>query len=145
MNRSFFFIVLAAILFAIDWYVWQAVRTVIRTSSLTTQRWATGAYWGLSLLTLGAYIIVQLLPPDYFNKTVRNFVFAGIALPYFSKLFAVLFLLVDDFRRLVQWGISQFVPSVAPAPADPALPRIPRSEFLSTTALIAGFGVSRWS
>lgn len=141
MNRSFFFIVLAAILFTIDWYVWQAVRTVIRTSSLTTQRWATGVYWGFSLLTLGAYIIVQLLPPDYFNKAVRNFVLAGIALPYFAKLFAVLFLLVDDFRRLVQWGVSQFVPSVAPTPADPALPRIPRSEFLSTTALIAGGGL----
>ena len=138
MNRSFFFLILTFIFFAIDWYVWQAVRTLIRASSLTTQRWVTGVYWGFSILTLGAYIIVQLLPPDYFNKTVRNFVFAGIAIPYLSKLFAVLFLLVDDVRRLVQWAISLVVPPVAPAPTDSAMPLIPRSEFLSATALIAG-------
>ncbi len=141
MNRSYFFIILTFVLFAIDWYVWQAVRTVIRTSSLTTQRWATGVYWGFTVLTLGAYIVVQLLPPDAFNKTVRNFVFAGIAIPYFAKIFALVFLLIDDVRRLFQWIISWFVPSVAPVPADPSLPRIPRSEFLSTTALIAGGGL----
>ena len=141
MNRSFFFLALAFILLAIDWYVWQAVRTLIRTSSPLTQRWAMGIYWGFSLLTLGMYIIVQLLPPDYFGKTVRNFVFAGIALPYFAKLFAIVFLLIDDLRRLLQWLIGQFVPSVTPAPADPSQPLIPRSEFLSTTALIAGGGL----
>jgi uncharacterized protein len=138
MNRSLFFIFLAFIFFAIDWYVWQAVRTVIRTSSLTTQRWVTGAYWGFSIITLSAYILMQLLPPDLFSKAVRNFVLAGIAIPYFAKIFAVLFLLVDDVRRLFQWIISQFVPSVAPAPTEPGAPRIPRSEFLSTTALVAG-------
>ena len=138
MNRSFFFIILTFILFAIDWYVWQAVRTVIRTSSLTTQRWVSGVYWGFTIVTLSAYVLVQLLPPDVFNKTVRNFVFAGIAIPYFAKLFAVIFLLIDDVRRLFQWLISLFVPSVAPVPANPILPRIPRSEFLSTTALVAG-------
>jgi len=81
MNRSVFFILLTFILFAIDWYVWQAVRTLLRTSSLGTQRWVSGIYWGFSVLTLVVYILVQLLPPDIFSRTVRNFVFAGIALP----------------------------------------------------------------
>ena len=141
MNRSFFFIILAVVLLAIDWYVWQAVRTLIRTSSESTQRWATIAYWAFSVLPLGAFILIQLAPPDFFNKSVRNFVFAGIAIPYFAKIFAVVFLLIDDLRRLFQWIISQFAPSVAPAPADPSVPRIPRSEFLSATALIAGTGL----
>ncbi len=141
MNRSFFFIILALVLFAVDWYVWQAVRTLIRTSSDTTQRWATGVYWAFSVIPLGAFLLLQVLPPDFLNKTVRNFVFAGIAIPYFAKIFAVVFLLIDDLRRLVQWIISKFVPSVAPAPADPSQPRIPRSEFLSATALIAGTGL----
>lgn len=139
MNRSIFFILVAFILFSIDWYVWQAIRTLLRTSSLGTQRWVSGAYWGFSILTLTVFIVVQLLPPDIFSRTVRNFVFAGIALPYFAKLFAVLFLFVDDIRRLFQWVLSYFIPSVAPAaPADPSAPRIPRSEFMATTALVAG-------
>ncbi len=141
MNRTIFFLILAFVLFAVDWYIWQAVRTLIRTSSESTQRWTTGVYWAFSIIPLGALILLQILPPDFFSKTARNFVVAGIALPYFAKLFAVLFLLIDDLRRLFQWIISQFVPSVAPAPADPSQPRIPRSEFLSTTALIAGGGL----
>ncbi|TDB69231.1 metallophosphoesterase [Arundinibacter roseus] len=138
MNRSIIFLVLAFVLFAIDWYVWQALRTVIRTASPLTQRWVSGLYWGFSILSLSAYVLIQLLPPDMFSRIVRNFIFASIALPYFAKLFAVLVLFVDDLRRLVQWVISLFAPSVAPASADPSGPRIPRSEFMATTALVAG-------
>lgn len=141
MNRTFVFIFLTFILFAIDWYVWQGLRFVIRNLTPVTQRWIGGAYWGLTILTLGAYIIMQLLPPDSLKSTTRTFIIAFIAIPYLSKLLAVLFLLVDDIRRLLQWIASFFLPSAAHVSPETDEKVIPRSQFLATTAVVAGAGL----
>lgn len=141
MNRTLFFILLTVVLFGIDWYVWQALKFVIRNFSQPTQKWISWTYWGFTSLTLLTYVVMQLLPADFFNRMTRTFIIAGIAIPYLSKLLVVLFLLIDDARRLIQWVVSQFIPSVAPVPVgpvDPDAPKIPRSEFLETTALVAG-------
>jgi len=141
MNRTLFFILLTVVLFGIDWYVWQALRFVIRNFSQPTQRWISWGYWGFTSLTLFAYVMMQFLPADFFNRITRTFIIAGIAIPYLSKLLVVFFLLIDDARRLLQWIVSYFIPSVVPVPVDPvdpAAPKIPRSEFLETTALVAG-------
>jgi predicted MPP superfamily phosphohydrolase len=141
MNRTLFFILLTVVLFGIDWYVWQALKFVIRNFSQPTQKWISWGYWSFTSLTLFAYVVMQLLPADFFNRMTRTFIIAGIAIPYLSKLLVVFFLLIDDARRLLQWIVSYFIPSVAPAPVDPvdpSAPKIPRSEFLETTALVAG-------
>jgi predicted MPP superfamily phosphohydrolase len=141
MNRTLFFILLTVVLFGIDWYVWQALKFVIRNFSQPTQKWISWGYWSFTSLTLFAYVVMQLLPADFFNRMTRTFIIAGIAIPYLSKLLVVFFLLIDDARRLVQWIVSYFIPSVAPVPVDPvdpSAPKIPRSEFLETTALVAG-------
>ncbi|WP_254412991.1 metallophosphoesterase [Dyadobacter diqingensis] len=141
MNRTLFFILLTVVLFGIDWYVWQALKFVIRNFSQPTQKWISWGYWSFTSLTLFAYVVMQLLPADFFNRMTRTFIIAGIAIPYLSKLLVVFFLLIDDARRLLQWIVSYFIPSVAPVPVDPvdpSAPKIPRSEFLETTALVAG-------
>ncbi|MCE7068910.1 metallophosphoesterase [Dyadobacter sp. CY327] len=141
MNRTFFFIFLTFILFAIDWYVWQGLRFAIRNLTPLTQRWIGGTYWIFTAATLGAYISMQLLPPDYFKSTTRTFVVAFIAIPYLSKLLAVLLLFLDDIRRFLQWIASFFFPSAAPVPPATGEPAIPRSQFLATTAMVAGAGL----
>lgn len=141
MNRTVFFILLTFILVAIDWYVWQGLRLAIRNLSPVTQRWIGGFYWGFTALTLLAYVSMQLLPADYFSRTVRTFIFAFIAIPYLSKLLAVVVLLIDDIRRFVQWMISFVFPSVSVPSAVTGEPTIPRSEFLATTAVVAGAGL----
>jgi len=141
MQRSHFFILLTFILIAIDWYVWQGLRLAIRNLSPVTQRFIGGFYWGFTFLTLAAYIIMQLLPPDYFKSTTRTFVVAFIAIPYLSKLLAVFILLIDEVRRLLQWITSFFLPSAAPISPVTGEPTIPRSQFLATTAVAAGAGL----
>lgn len=138
MNRSLFLILLTFVLFAIDWYVWQALRVVIRSSSFTVQRFAAYAYWGVTGVTLFAYVLMQFLPPDTFGRMARSMIFAGIAIPYLAKVFAALFLLIDDVRRAVQWAISQITSSEVATTASPEESKIPRSEFMAKTALIAG-------
>lgn len=141
MNRTFFFIFLTFVLVAIDWYVWQGLRVVIRNLNPLTQRWIGGAYWGLTALTLFAYVGMQLLPPDYFKSTTRTFIIAFIAIPYLSKFLAVIILLIDDIRRFLQWVISYFIPSAAHVSPETGEPAIPRSQFLATTAVVAGAGL----
>lgn len=141
MNRTFFFIFLTFVLVAIDWYVWQGLRVVIRNMNPLAQRWIGSAYWGLTALTLVAYIGMQLLPPDYFKSTTRTFIVAFIAIPYLSKVLAVVILLIDDIRRFLQWIISYFIPSAAHVSPETGEPAIPRSQFLATTAVVAGAGL----
>jgi uncharacterized protein len=141
MNRTFFFILLTFILFAIDWYVWQGLRLAIRHLNPGAQRWIGGGYWGFTAVTLVAYVGMQLLPPDFFGKTTRTFVIAFIAIPYLSKLLAAFILLVDDVRRFFQWVLSFIFPSVAPVSPETGESTIPRSEFLAKTAVVAGAGL----
>jgi predicted MPP superfamily phosphohydrolase len=141
MNRTVFFILLTFILVAIDWYVWQGLRLVIRNFTPGTQRVIGSAYWAFTILTLVAYVGMQLLPPDYFSRTTRTFVIAFIAIPYLSKLLAVFILLIDDIRRFFQWIFRFFFPSVAVPAPQTGEPTIPRSEFLATTAVVAGAGL----
>jgi predicted MPP superfamily phosphohydrolase len=141
MNRTVFFILLTFILVAIDWYVWQGLRLVIRNFTPGTQRVIGSAYWAFTILTLVAYVGMQLLPPDYFSRTTRTFVIAFIAIPYLSKLLAVFILLIDDIRRFFQWIVRFFFPSVAVPAPQTGEPTIPRSEFLATTAVVAGAGL----
>lgn len=145
MNRAALVFIAPAIFLLIDTYVYQAVRYLSRSASDSTQRTIAFIYWGFTILSLVAYIAMQLLPADSLSRQVRTFIWAGIAIPYFSKVFAVIFILVDDIGRFFRWIVSLFYkPEVREAVVDstsaaiPATGVIPRSEFLMKTALIAG-------
>ena len=144
MNRIVFFLLIAAVFFLMDLYVFQAVRNLSRSLSETTQRVITTAYWSLTGISLVTYIVMQLLPPDALGRSTRSLIWAAVLIPYFSKLFAVIFLFIDDLGRFFRWVVSLFYrPDVREAADDatrstmPATDVIPRSEFLMKTALIA--------
>ncbi|MGM9509823.1 metallophosphoesterase [Larkinella sp. GY13] len=145
MNRIVLFFVVSAILLLIDWYVFQAIKTVTRSATENTQRIVSMLYWGFTGVTIVTYLTMQLLPPDAVGRVARGFIWTAILIPYFSKVFAVLFIFVDDLGRFVRWVASLFYsPDIRAAVNDtsqpdiPATNVIPRSEFLMKTALIAG-------
>jgi len=149
MNRTAFFFALPAFMLLIDWYVWQAVRTLMRSTSETTQRSITIIYWGFTAFALILYVAMQYLPPDSIGKNTRTFLWATIAIPYFSKIFAVLIIFIDDIGRFFKWIVSLFYkPEVGEAVVNNSREAIPttttvpnetisRSDFLMKTALIA--------
>lgn len=150
MNRTALFFVLPVILLLIDWYVFQAVKTLSRSATETTQRTIALIYWGFTALTLLLYVVMQVLPPDSISRQLRTFLWASIAIPYFSKIFAVLIILIDDIGRFFRWMVSLFYkPTVIEAventsgqtaPVSSTLPTdtISRSDFLMKTALVVG-------
>ncbi len=145
MPRLAFFFIIAMVFLLIDTYVYQAVRVLTRSYSENTQRTIALIYWGVTAVSLLAYVVMQLLPPDAIGRQTRTFIWAGIAIPYFSKFIAVIFILIDDIGRLLRWIVSLFYqPEVREAADDsnrmmmPAIDTITRSDFLMKTALIAG-------
>jgi hypothetical protein len=150
MSRSSFIFILPVILLLIDWYVFQAVKTLSRSATESTQRAITFIYWGFTALSLLAFVLMQFLPPDSLSRQVRTFIWAGIAIPYFSKIFAVIIILIDDIGRFFRWIVSLFYkPSVIEAVQDSsgkttpvngtmATDTISRSDFLMKTALVVG-------
>ncbi|MEQ8425326.1 MAG: metallophosphoesterase, partial [Cyclobacteriaceae bacterium] len=71
--------------------------------------------------------------PYEISANLRNWMITGIVTVYFSKIFAVLLLFVDDIQRGVRYAISFFGESSSESlPGTP----IPRSEFLSKAAIV---------
>lgn len=150
MNRTTLFLILPVLLLLIDWYVFQAIKTLSRSATESTQRIISIAFWGFTALSLLLYVAMQLMPADSISRTTRTFLWATIAIPYFSKVFAILIIFIDDLGRFFRWIVSLFYkPEVPEAVVDAARKTIPnangipqdaisRSDFLMKTALVAG-------
>jgi predicted MPP superfamily phosphohydrolase len=69
-------------------------------------------------------------------RKYRSFIIVGLFINYFSKLFGVLFLLIDDVYRLGQWAFQKFSSGTTPKPGISG-ETISRTEFLSKAALVS--------
>ena len=135
MNRVFVIGITLAILLLIDVYVWQAIAFVTRNSSAVWQQVIRYAYWTLTAATFGVILLYNFGDPDLWKGSARSIVFTLIFINYFSKVFAALFLIVDDIIRLGRWVARLFQTGGDSATEGQT---ITRSEFLTKTALIAG-------
>lgn len=123
MTASKFIVVpiLTCILILVDWYVWQAVKTVF-----PSQQFVRIAFWSLTALTLVGLWAYNFLSPDLLGRKLRTAILYTLFTVYASKLFAIVFILIDDIRRLV-----------TTKPAGDTSNTMTRSEFLMKTALVA--------
>lgn len=118
----------------IDYYFFQAVLNVSSGWSSTQKAIVRYSFWVPTIFSIGALLWWTFADPYSINTTVRNLVLTALFAIYFSKIFGVLVLLVDDIQRSVRWIAGLF--SKADATSLPGR-AIPRSEFLSKAALIA--------
>ncbi len=98
-------------------------------------------YIAVTLAGFADALLWYLLPSGTDWRNIRTIMMVGVLIPYFSKLMVALVMIFDDVRRLVKLVIRMFdrrKPAKAPAPGEN---RIPRSEFLTKTALAAGGGL----
>lgn len=128
-------------MFLIDWYIWSGIKPLIPEKKIFLRRIIGGLFWGFTLLSLVILLIAQLLPEGDLANRTRTLIFLAIGLPLLSKLLTALLLLIDDLRRGAQWGWHLLTPQKKPAPSGVSGKTIPRSEFLSKTAMLAGGGL----
>jgi uncharacterized protein len=118
----------------IDYYLFQAVATVSKGWSPTWRNILQYGFWVPTMISIMALGWWTFGDPYRYTSGVRNWVMTALVATYFSKVFGILVLFVDDITRGVKWLANYFNP-----PDKQALPgnAIPRSEFLAKTALIA--------
>jgi hypothetical protein len=130
--RMITFALITLLLLLIDFYVYQAVVTVSKTLTPGWQLAARLAFWLPTLLSLSALAWWMFGDPYQLGPGARNWILTGIVSVYFSKLFAIVFLFIDDVQRGVRWVVQQ-VTKRDNLPGE----AMTRSEFLSKTALVA--------
>jgi uncharacterized protein len=119
----------------VDLYVFQAIKVVDRRYFKSARSTIFYIYWGITVITLIGFMVFHFAGQDAMPRMYRNFIMVIIFMNYFSKLFAMVFLLIDDLIRLGKWIYRKVA---APRKkVDPKGESIPRSEFLTRTALVA--------
>ena len=127
-------LVFAIFFLVVDYYFFQAVVNVSKNWSPLWRSVARYSFWVPTVLSIVAMLWWALDNPYRYSASFRNWVITGLFATYFSKLFGVLVLFIDDGQRSVRW-LSQYFSKGS----DGTLPgeAITRSEFLSKTALVA--------
>lgn len=126
--------IFVALFLVIDYYVFQAVVTVSKNWSGQWKNIFQYGFWVPTALSILALLWWTFGDPYKYSPGFRNWVLTGLVAVYFSKVFSVVVLFIDDITRGIKW-VAQFF-------QDGAQEKIPgegitRSEFLSKTALIA--------
>ncbi|GAB1356290.1 metallophosphoesterase [Cloacibacterium normanense] len=118
------FIILLAVFFIIEIYVYQAIRNI------TTNNYIRIGYWVFTLLAY-AIILYWILT---FNRASRDhqqiqLMVSAMMIFVLPKLLSVIFLLIGDFTRFIEFGLKYFTANENYFPE--------RRKFISTTALAA--------
>src|SRR6187455_3285510 len=100
--------IILAILLAIDLYIFNGTKVLTRNATPTTSRLVFYLYWSVTLICFTIITAGLVIDWHTWPKAIRTYSFAFVFVTYFSKLFLILFLIVDDLFRLFRWVISLF-------------------------------------
>lgn len=138
MRNSGTWWIIALIMVLLDFYVFQALKTVTQNSSEKAKMIIHGIYWIVSAATILTLVSLPYIQSLQTNRFFRNYVFAIMLGLFIAKLIALSFFLIDDIRRLFMWLIAKLSPSTGSHLADATSNGISRSVFLSWLGLGAG-------
>lgn len=137
MRNSGFLWVITGIMFLLDLYVFQVVKTLMSDASPKMRLIITIIYWVLSVAAMGMLLLAPYLNHENWPKPLRTYLFAIVIGLFFSKLIASVFFAADDLRRGGAWLLSQFSGS-SPTGVAGTDGGITRSAFLSWLGLGVG-------
>ena len=103
------FLILLAVLLLIDFYFFQALKTIAVDWSEMKRNIAFRTYWAITAFSVvfGVFTILTYQHP-LLPKFVYLYTNCLIFIIVVSKLIGSLFLMIDDVQRLIQWIISLF-------------------------------------
>jgi predicted MPP superfamily phosphohydrolase len=138
MNKLVIIPIVALIFLLIDWYAFQAVRTVTQSLSDTWRNIFHIIYWTISGVVITGLFAYNFADPDWLGRKVRLAIMVIIFTNFLSKFFIFLFLLLDEIWRGIQWLIAQFGSSGTEeiATEEETGHKISRSQFLAKAGLI---------
>ncbi len=129
LQSILFFAIVASVYGVIEYYGWQAIRTIINPINISK---AKIIYWGISAGLLLMFMSYRPFLYKYMPKQLGTYLAVFFVVMLLSKLVVLLFLFPEDIGRLFKFTIAKFSSS----PGNTAA-AISRSEFLSKAALLA--------
>ncbi len=130
MSRIYFVVFLLTLYFALDFYIFVAVRSMVEDASVWVRRGVIIAYWVISVLAVAGVLMYTRIDPKVF-KNLRLYITTFFFILFMGKALASIFLLVDDIRRAFTWIVNLF-------PAQEDKFSTSRSDFMAKSAMIAG-------
>ena len=121
----------------LDTYVFQAIKSVSQGLSPKAKTILYAAYWGITIISVISFLLFVYTQQDFLGRKVRTYLFATVIGLFLAKITAVIFFLIDDIRRAIQWVcLKLFLGNEAGN--DMASEGISRSAFLNWLGLAAG-------
>ncbi|MFM6925415.1 MAG: metallophosphoesterase [Ferruginibacter sp.] len=130
-------LIVTAILLLMDTYIFQAIKAVSQSASPKIRMVIYSVYWTLSAIAVICFFLFVFTEQSFLGKRFRTYLFATFIGLFMAKLVAILFFLVDDIRRGIQWIAGKIFFNNTEAD-DMSGDGITRSAFLSWLGLAAG-------
>ena len=135
MSKVLLIVGLSIFFIIIDLYIYQAIKVTISGLSSPWKKGIIIGFWTLTTFSIIAVLLINTMASDFFPGDLKRMIVIGIVMLYFSKVFGVIVLLLDDIYRAGQWVLSKISPS------KDSITQIKngmtRSEFMSKASLIA--------
>lgn len=96
-------LIIVVIMLLLDAYVFQAIKTVSHSASPKARAIIFFIYWIISALAVAGFLIFVFTGSDFLPKKVRTYLFATVIGLFLAQFIAIVFFLVDDVRRVIQW------------------------------------------
>jgi predicted MPP superfamily phosphohydrolase len=126
------------VIFLLDFYVFQALKTVSQQGSDRARQAIYVTYWVVSFLTIATMLSFPYIQFLQTSKVFRNYVFAILIGLFLAKLIGSLFFVADDVRRGALLLMNKIFPLSGAQYMGPEGQGIPRSTFLSWLGLGLG-------
>lgn len=130
-------LIVVAILLLMDTYIFQAVKAVSQSASPKVKMIIYSVYWALTAIAVICFLLFVFTDQSFMGKKFRTYLFAIFIGLFLAKLVAILFFLVDDIRRGIQWVVGRISKPYYMEDAAKG-EGITRSTFLSWLGLAAG-------
>ena len=130
--------IIALVIFLLDLYVFQALKTVSQQGSDRGRQAIFFSYWVVSFFTIATMLSFPYLQFLQASKIFRNYVFAILIGLFLAKLIGSLFFVADDIRRGALLLMNKIFPLSGAQYMGPEGQGIPRSTFLSWLGLGLG-------
>ncbi len=130
-------LIVIVILLLMDTYIFQAIKTISQNVSPKAKVIIYSIYWALTAIAITCFILFVFTEQNFMGKKFRTYLFATFIGLFLAKLIAIVFFLIDDIRRGIQWVAGKVFfnnTDVDSMSGD----GISRSTFLSWLGLAAG-------
>jgi predicted MPP superfamily phosphohydrolase len=96
-------VIFISVLLLLDLYFFQAVKTVSQNLSPRAKTIIYAVYWAVTILTVLGFLMFVYTEQNFLGKKIRTYLFAIVIGLFLAKATALIFFLVDDLRRGIQF------------------------------------------